>query len=52
MNTILSDKNILYNFQFGFRQNHSTSLCLSHLTDKILKEFGEGLLTGIILIDL
>ena len=52
MNTILSDKNILYNFQFGFRQNHSTSLCLSHLTDKILKEFGEGLLIGIILIDL
>ena len=42
----------MYNFQSGFRQNHSTNLCLAHLTNKILKEFAEGLLTGIILIDL
>ena len=42
----------MYNFQSGFRQNHSTNLCLAHLTNKILKEFDEGLLTGIILIDL
>ena len=43
-NKCFSENNILYNFQSGFRQNHST--------DKILKEFDEGLLTGIILIDL
>ena len=38
--------------QSGFRTNHSTNLCLSFLTDKILKGFDEGLLTGMILIDL
>ena len=32
--------------------NHSTNLCLSFLTDKILKSFDEGLLTEMILIDL
>ena len=41
-----------YNYQSGFRVNHSTNLCLSFLTDKILKGFDEGLLTGMILIDL
>ena len=39
-------------FQSGFRANHSTSLCSPFLTDKILKRFGEGLSTGMILIDL
>ena len=42
----------MYNFQSGSRPNHSTNLCLSHLTDKILKWFDDGLLTGMILIDL
>ena len=42
----------IYNYQSGFRGNHSTNLCLSFLTDKILKGFDEGLLTGMILIDL
>ena len=46
-----SEKNILYNFQSGFRPNQSTNLCLAHLTDKILKGFDEGLLNGMILID-
>ena len=48
----LSDNKILYNYKFGSRANHSTNLCLSFLTDKILKIFDEGLLTGMILIDL
>ena len=51
-NAFLSDENILYNYQSGFRANHSTYLCLSFLTDKILKRFDESLLTGMILIDL
>ena len=42
----------LNNYQAGFRTNHSTNLCLSFLTEKILKGFDEGLLTGMILIDL
>ena len=46
---VVHDQN---NYQSGFRVNHSTNLCLSFLTDKILKGFDEGLLTGMILIDL
>ena len=51
-NAFLSDEDILYNYQSGFRGNHSTNLCLAFLTDKILIRFDEGLLTGMILIDL
>ena len=51
-NAFLSDEDILYNYQSGFRGNHSTNLCLSFLTDKVLKGFDEGLSTGMILIDL
>ena len=40
------------NYQSGFRGNHSTNLCLSSLTDKVLKWLDKGLLTGMILIDL
>ena len=51
-NVFLSDEDILYNYQSCFRGNHSTNLCLSFLTDEVLKRFDEGLLTGMILIDL
>ena len=51
-NTLLKGNKLLYNYQSGFRINHSTNLRLSFLTDKILKGFDEGLLTGMILIDL
>ena len=51
-NAFFKQNNLLYNYQSGFRTNHSTNLCLSFLTDKILKGFDEGLLTGMILIDL
>ena len=51
-NAFLSDEDILYDYQSGFQGNHSTNLCLSFLTDKVLKGFDEGLLTGMILIDL
>ena len=51
-NEFLSENKILYNYQSGFTTNHSTNLCLSFLTDKILKDFDEGLLTGMVLIDL
>ena len=48
----LLDEDILYNYQSGFQGNHSTNICLSFSTDKVFKGFGDGLLTGIILIDL
>ncbi len=51
-NDFLTQNDILYKFQSGFRRNHSTDSCLSYLTDKILKGFDSGLLTGMILIDL
>ena len=34
------------------RKNHSTDTCLPFLNDKILKGFDDGLVTGMILIDL
>ena len=51
-NAFLSDENILYNYQAGFGANHSENFCLSVLKNKNLKGFDEGLLTGMILIDL
>ena len=51
-NTFLKGNNLLYNYQSGFRTNHSTNLCLSFLKDQILKGFYEDLLTGMILFDL
>ena len=42
----------IFSFQSGFRGKHSTDTCLTYLHDKILKGFDEGLLTGMIAIDL
>ena len=52
MNEFLSANKIFYNYQSGFRTNHSNNLCLSFLTDKILKGFDESLLTRMIIIDM
>ena len=38
----LDIKNI-FCYQLGFRKNYSTNLCLSYLSDKILKGFDSGL---------
>ena len=48
----LSDNNVLYKYQSGFRKFHSTDTCLSYLHEKIAKGFNSGLLTGLVLIDL
>ena len=47
-----NSRNLLCNYQSGFRKNHSTDYCLFFLNDKILKGFIQGLMTGMILIDL
>ena len=44
-NTFLSNEDILYNCRSGFWGDSSTNLRLSLLTDKVLKEFGEDLLS-------
>ena len=48
----IAQYNILCKYQSGFKTKHSTDLCLSYLNDQILKGFDNGLLTGMILIDL
>ena len=51
-NAFLKGNNLLYNYRSEFRTNNSTILYLSFLTDKILKRFDKGVITGVILIDL
>ena len=44
--------NAFFNYQSGFHKNHSIDFYLSFINDKILKGFAQGLITGMILIDL
>ena len=46
--SFLSNNGILYNYQSGFRKNHSTDSYLTFLHDKILKGFDKSLMTGMI----
>ena len=48
----LQRNELLYSYQLGFRANHSTDTCLSHLTGMILSDAENGKHTGMILIDL
>ena len=50
--SFLNLNKIIYQYQSGFRTNHSTDSCLSYLSNKILQGFDDGKLTGMILIDL
>ena len=50
--SFVSDEKLLRIYQSSFRVNHSTNLCLSFLTGKILKGLDESLLIGMILIHL
>ena len=38
----LNTSNLIYSLQFGFRQKHSTSHALIHLTDKIREKLDKG----------
>ena len=48
----LSDGNILYELQFGFRQNFSTTHVLIHLTENIRQVIDEGKIGCKIFVDL
>ena len=48
----LQRNKLLYNYQSGFRANHSTDTCLSQSTDMILNGAKNGKHTGMVLIDL
>ena len=40
--TFLNNNNIIYNLQFGFRQQYSTSNALINITENIRKALGDG----------
>ena len=48
----LTEHNVLYRYQSGLRNNHSTDTFLTYLMDKTLRSFDSCLLTGMILINL
>ena len=50
--TFLKENNLLAREQFGFRPNLSTEVALAHLTDNILDNMDNGLVTGAVFLDL
>ena len=52
LSSFLSNNELLYNYQSGFWKNHSTESCLTFLYNEILNGFDQGLMTGMILVDL
>jgi len=48
----LNTKDLLYNYQSGFRKKFSTDSCLIHLTDFIRENTSQGKYTGAVLLDL
>ena len=52
LNCYLKKRNLLYDFQSGFRQGFSTETCLVNLSDSIKNQTVNGNFTGMVLIDL
>ena len=52
VDSYLRENNILYDYQYGFRNSFSTDICLIHLTDYIQNQVSKGNYTGLILLDL
>ena len=50
--SFLTDNNILNSCQSGFRRNHSTSSSLIDVSDYILQNMNQGLVTGALFLDL
>ena len=50
--SFLKMNSVIYDFQFGFTQKHSTSHALIHLTDKMREQLGSGNFARGIFIDL
>ena len=48
----LQENNIMSCDQSGFRPNHSTQTCLLDVTDYLLQNMDDGLLTGALFLDL
>ena len=52
LESFLVKNGLLYEYQSGFRGNHSTDSCLIHLSDHIRGQTSNGLFTGMIMLDL
>ena len=52
MYTFLSNNNIIYNLQFGFRQHYSPSHALNNITKNIRKALDEGNIDSGVSVDL
>ena len=50
--TFLDNKNIIYDLQFGFRQQYSTSHVLINITEKIRKALDDGNIGCRVFVDL
>ena len=46
------EKNLIYEFQSGFRNGYSTETCLIHLSDFIRNQVSLGRFVGMVLLDL
>ena len=52
LSNFLSENNLLFEFQSGFRDKYSTDTCLIHLLDHIRDSNSKGLFTGMVMLDL
>ena len=52
LSNFLSENNLLFEFQSGFRDKYSTDTCLIHLLDHIRDNNAKGLFTGMVMLDL
>lgn len=48
----LQENKLLSSIQSGFRPLHSTSTCLTHVTNNLLENMDKGLPTGLLFLDL
>ena len=48
----LEEKKLIYEFQSGFRESHSTDTCLLYLNDRIKREVDSGKYCGMVMLDL
>ena len=51
MEKYLLQKNLIYEFQSGFRQNYSTNTCLAFISDYIRSETNKGNFVGMAALD-
>ena len=52
LSNYLVESNLIYEFQSGFRGNHSTDTCLIYLSDLLKVNISKGNYTGLLLLDL